>query len=81
MALFCNNHCATDLAENHQISELSIHIDIYHHRVLELVNEKTLLLRYIRTTDNLVDMSTKGLPEVQLSILCPIALGYTEARC
>jgi hypothetical protein len=75
MALFCDNRSAIDLAEKHQISEPSKHIDIHHHCVHEFVYDKILLLMYIRTTDNLVDMCTKGLPEVQLSKLCAIALG------
>jgi hypothetical protein len=33
---------AIDLAENHQISELSKHIDIHHDLVRELVYDKTL---------------------------------------
>jgi hypothetical protein len=76
MALFCDNCSAIDLAENHRISELSKHIDIHHHRIWELVHDKTLRLMYIRITDNLADMCTKGLPEVQLSKLYAIALGY-----
>jgi hypothetical protein len=64
MAIFCDNRSTIDLAENHRISELSMHIDIHHHRVRELVHDQTLLLMYIPTTDNLADMCTKGLPEV-----------------
>jgi hypothetical protein len=78
IALFCDNPSAIDLAENYQLSELSKHIDIYHHHIGELVYDKTLPLMYIRTTYNLADMCTKGLPEVQLSKLCAIALGYNE---
>jgi hypothetical protein len=78
MALFCDNCSAIDLAENHQISELSKHIDIHYHRVGELVSDKTLSLMYIWTMDNLADMYTKGMPEVQLSKLRAIALGYNE---
>jgi hypothetical protein len=81
MALFCDNRSAIELAENHQISELSKHIDIHHHYVWELVYDKTLPLMYIRTMDNLADMYSKGLPEVQLSKLYPIALGYNEGGC
>jgi hypothetical protein len=40
-----------------------------------------LSLMYIQTTDNLADMCTKGLHEVQLSKLCVIALGYHEEEC
>jgi hypothetical protein len=79
MAIFCDNRSAIDLAENHRISELSKHIDIHHHRVQKLVYDRTLPLMYIRMTDNLADMSTKGLSEVQLSKLRAIALGYNEA--
>jgi hypothetical protein len=78
MALFCNNCSAIDFPETHQISELSKHIDIHHHCVWELVYDKTLPLMYIQTTDNLTDMCTKGLPDVQLSKLRAIALGYIE---
>jgi hypothetical protein len=81
MALFCDNCSAIDLAEYYRIFELSTYIDIYHHCVRELVYDKTLLLMYIRTMDNLANMYTKGLPEVQLSILYTIALVYNERRC
>jgi hypothetical protein len=81
MALYCDNHSALDLAENYQISELSTYINIYHHRIWELVYDKTLRLIYIRTTDNLADMCTKGLPEVHLSKFRTIALGYNEGGC
>jgi hypothetical protein len=52
MALFCDNRSAIDLAANYQISELSKYNDIHYHRVQELVYDQTLLLMYIRTTDN-----------------------------
>jgi hypothetical protein len=75
MAMFCDNRSTIDLAENHQISELSKHIDIHHHRVREIVHDRTLPLMYIPTMDNLADMCTKGLPEVQLSKLRDITMG------
>jgi hypothetical protein len=81
MALFCDNHSAIDLAETHWISELSKHINIHYHCGRELVYNKTLLLMYIQTTDNLANMCTKGLPEVQLSKLCMITLKYNEGGC
>jgi hypothetical protein len=73
MALLCDTCSAIDLAENYRISELSKHIDSYHQRIRELIYDKTLPLMYIRTMDNLVNICTLGLPEVQLSKLCAIA--------
>jgi hypothetical protein len=64
MVLFCNNCSFIDLVENYRILELSKHIDIHHHHVRELVYDKTLSLIYIRTTDNLADISIKGLPQI-----------------
>jgi hypothetical protein len=81
MALFCDNRSAIDLVEYYQISELSKYIDIHHHRVRELVYDTTLWLMYIRITDNLADMCTKGLLEVQLSKLSAIGFGYNEGGC
>jgi hypothetical protein len=81
IAQFCDNHSTIDLAKNCRISELSKQIDIHHHHVRELVYDKTLLLMYIRTMDNLADICTKGLPEVQLSKYYTIALGYNEGEC
>jgi hypothetical protein len=52
MVLFCDNHSAIDHAENHRISELSTHIDIYHHYVRELFYDKTFPLIYNPTKDN-----------------------------
>jgi hypothetical protein len=80
-ALFYDKCCAIDLAEIHQISELSKDIDIQYHRVWELVSDETLQLMYIQITDNVADMCTKGLPEVQLSKLRAIAVGYNEGGC
>jgi hypothetical protein len=76
MVLVCDNR--SDLAYNYQIVELSKHINIHHHPVQEFVSNTTLLLIYIPTTNNLVDMFTKGLPEVQLFKLRSIALQYNE---
>jgi hypothetical protein len=81
IALFCDNFSAIDLEENHRISELSKYINIHHHHGRQLVYDKTLPLMYIRTTDNLADMCTKGLPEIQFSLLRSIALGYNDGRC
>jgi hypothetical protein len=78
MAPFGDNCSAIDLAENYQISELSKYIDIHHHYVWELVNDMTLPLIYIWTMDNLADMCTKSLPEVQPSKLRAITAGYIE---
>jgi hypothetical protein len=47
IALFYENRSAIDRVENHRISELSKYIDIHHHRIRELVYDKTLPLRYI----------------------------------
>jgi hypothetical protein len=81
MALLYEDHCANDLAKNHWISGLTKYIDIYHHRVQELVYDTTLLLMYIRTTNTLADISTQGLSEIQLSKLHAIALVYNKRRC
>jgi hypothetical protein len=75
MDMFCDNRSTIDLAENYRISDLSKHIDIHHHRVRDLVHDRTLPLMYISTTDNLADICNKGLPEVQLSKLGDIAIG------
>jgi hypothetical protein len=80
-ALFCDNRSPINLAENHWISELCKHIHIHHNRIWELVYDKTPPLIYIWITDNLADMCTKGLPEVQLPKLRAIALGYHEGGC
>jgi hypothetical protein len=81
IALCCDNGSAIDLAENHRISELSKYIDIHHHRIQELVYDKTLTLMYILTMNNLADVCPKSLPKVQLSKLREIAIGYNEGEC
>jgi hypothetical protein len=81
ITLFCDNRSIIDLAENYRISELSKHIDIYHHLVRELIYHKTFPLIYIRTIDNLANIYTKALPEVQLSKLRMIVLGYNKGEC
>ena len=74
MAMFCDNRLMIDLGENHQIFELSMHIDIYHHQVRELVYDRTLPLMYIPTTNNLADICNQWLPEIQLSKLRDITM-------
>jgi hypothetical protein len=76
MALFCDNCATIDFANNYWICKLSNHIDIHHHRVQKLVYDKTFLLLYIRTTDNLVDMYPIDLPEIELCKLRSMVIRY-----
>jgi hypothetical protein len=78
MDLLYDNHSAIDLAKYGCISELSKYIDIHHHPARELVYDKSHPLMYIRTTDNLLDMCTKALVEVQFTKSHTIDLGYND---
>jgi hypothetical protein len=77
IALFCESQSTINLEENHKVSELSMHIDIYYYGIRELVHNRTFSLMYIPMINNLADIYTKRLSKIQLSKLYRIALGHT----
>lgn len=61
MNIFCDNQSAIQIAENNGYSSRSKHIDLRHHFVREKVIDKSCILHYVNTNDNLADALTKAL--------------------
>ena len=56
-----DNQSAMRMSENDIDHDRSKHIDIKHHFVRELINNKEVALRWVTTTDQLADIFTKAL--------------------
>ena len=65
LKVFCDNQSAISLAENPTYHARSKHIDIRHHFVRDVVNEKTLILEHVSTEEQAADFLTKGLPKAK----------------
>ena len=61
--LYGDNQGAIALATNPIAHKRTKHIDIRHHYLRDLVEQKTLKLQYIPTGENLADILTKNLPK------------------
>lgn len=59
----CDNKGAIRLALNPGTHQRTKHIDIRHHFIRELIDEKVISLQYIATKRQLADILTKGLPK------------------
>jgi len=61
VVLYEDNQSTIKLVENPVFHKRSKHVDIKYHFVRELVENKTLDIQYVRTTENLADIFTKPL--------------------
>lgn len=59
--LFINNSSAIQISKNPVQHSRTKHIDIRHHFIRELVEEKTTFLEYVSIEDQLADILTKAL--------------------
>lgn len=57
-----DNQGALNWANNPQVSDRSKHIDVKYHFVREQVDLGSVLVQYVKTSDNLADGFTKPLP-------------------
>ena len=55
---------AINISKNHVQHSRTKHIDIRHHFIRELVEQKTLILEYVETTKQIADILTKSLDSV-----------------
>ncbi|KAK2578751.1 hypothetical protein KPH14_012277 [Odynerus spinipes] len=62
IAVFNDNLGAKRLADNASFSTRSKHIDLRHHFVREVLNNRQMKIEYIPTEDMPAGMMTKGLP-------------------
>ncbi|KAI9164699.1 hypothetical protein LWI28_000433 [Acer negundo] len=61
LTLFCDNMSAINISKNLVQHCRTKHIDIYHHFIRELVENKCIVLEHIGTNDQLADLFTKPL--------------------
>lgn len=61
MTLYCDNNSAINISKNPVQHSMTKHIDIRHHFIRELVDEKTIEFKHIYTEDQLADIMTKPL--------------------
>ena len=70
MSVFCDNQSAIDISKNLVEHSRTKHIDINHHFIRDLVEEKIISLHHIPTENQLVDIFTKPLDATQFESLC-----------
>src|ERR1044072_6678243 len=61
MTLFCDNMSAINISKNHVLHSRTKHIDIRHHFIRELVEDKIVTLGHVATNNQLADIFTKAL--------------------
>ena len=63
--IYEDNQGCIAIAKNHVNHERTKHIDIRYNFVREKVEDKTIVVKYLETTEMLADILTKGLPREQ----------------
>ncbi|KAL0552084.1 hypothetical protein IC582_011180 [Cucumis melo] len=61
MTLYCDNMSAIDILKNPGQHSRTEHIDIWHHFIRELIENKVITLQHIRLNSRLADIFTKPL--------------------
>ena len=61
MTLYCDNMSAIDISKNPVQHSRTKHIDIRHHFIRELIENKIITLEHIRSNSQLADIFTKPL--------------------
>ena len=61
LTIFCDNTSAINISKNPVQHSRTKHIDIRHHFIRELVENKSLQLEYVDTEKQLADIFTKAL--------------------
>lgn len=69
MTLHCDNTSAINISKNSVQHSRTKHIDIRHHFIRELVEEKTIEFEYISTDNQLADIMTKPLDSIRFLAL------------
>ena len=69
MTLFCDNLSAINISKNPIQHSRTKHIDIRHHFIRELVEDKVITLEHVSTENQLADIFTKALDAVQFENL------------
>ena len=67
LVVYCNNTSAINISKNPVQHSRTKHIDIHHHFITELVENKTVFIEQVATKNQLVDIFTKLLTHPNLS--------------
>lgn len=62
ITIYVDNQSAIKISENDTSHHRTKHIDIRHHFIRDLINDKSIVLKYIQTTEQRADIFTKALP-------------------
>ncbi len=63
--IFCDNKSSICLAKNPEYHARSKHIDIRHHFIRNMIENKEFIVKHKKTNDMVADILTKGLPKVK----------------
>ena len=69
MTLFCDNLSAINISKNPIQHSRTKHINIRHHFIRDLVEDKVINLEHVSTDNQLADIFTKALDTVQFENL------------
>ncbi|KAK0594705.1 hypothetical protein LWI29_036665 [Acer saccharum] len=69
LTLFCDNMSAINISKNPVQHSRTKHIDIRHHFIRELVENKCIVLEHVGTNDQLADLFTKPLDATRFKTL------------
>ena len=69
MTLYCDNLSAINISKNHIQHNRTKHIDIRHHFIMDLVEDKIVTLEHVTTKKQLTDIFTKALDANQFEKL------------
>lgn len=61
MRLYCDNKAAINLLNNLIFHDRTKHVEINSHFIKEEIDSKELILPYIKTHDQIIDIFTKGI--------------------
>ena len=61
LVVYCDNTNAINISKNHVQHFRTKHIDIRHHFIRELVENKTIVIEHVATQNQLADIFTKAL--------------------
>ena len=69
MTIFCDNTSAINISKNLVQHSRTKHIDIRHHFIRDLVENKIVTLKHVSTENQLADLFTKPLDRVRFEFL------------
>ena len=69
MTLYCDNLSAINISKNPVQHSRTKHIDIRHHYIRELVDDKVITLEHVDTEEQIADIFTKALDANQFEKL------------